>query len=164
MMKKSYFALVLVVLATLLLTACSNNDGEEAAADPGMTTVEMADKLAKQGEQPPLVDLTENEIQNLYHLDPALLEEFTIRVPLMNVKTNEIAVVKVKDEKDVQTVMDAIKQRAADVQKSFETYLPDQYENAKNYKLVAKGQYVGFFIADDSQQPQDTFESFFAKK
>ncbi|MNH44254.1 hypothetical protein D3C79_1063640 [compost metagenome] len=53
---------------------------------------------------------------------------------------------------DIAAVEEGIKKRAADVQKSFETYLPDQYENAKNYKLETKGSYVLFVISESADQ------------
>jgi len=103
-------------------------------------------------EQPAQINLEPEMVQEWYHLDPTLLEEYTIRVPLMNVKTNEIALLKVKDAADVPTVQAAVEQRAADVQKLFESYLPDQYENAKNYKLIADGNYVLFIISESADE------------
>ncbi|MBD3921968.1 DUF4358 domain-containing protein [Paenibacillus sp. PR3] len=188
-MKKRIATLISVALVGLMLSACSSNNdnnadtsskpgttetgsnasndkGTATAPEPSMTVAEMSDDLLKQAEQPPLVDLTEADIKTLYHLDPALLESYVVKIPLMNVKTNELAVIKVKDAKDVQTVEDAIKLRAADVQKTFETYLPDQYENAKNYKLVTKGNYILFVIsdADATEKLTKQFDTYFAAK
>ncbi|GMK37755.1 hypothetical protein PCCS19_08090 [Paenibacillus sp. CCS19] len=189
-MKKHIATLISVALVGLMLSACNsgsdskvdtsskpdtsteagsntNTDiGTATAPEPSMTVAEMSEDLLKQAEQPPLVDLTEADIKTLYHLDPALLDSYVVKIPLMNVKTNEIAIVKVKDAKDVQTVEDAIKQRAADVQKTFETYLPDQYDNAKNYKLVTKGNYILFAISDADAVDKLTkqFDTYFAAK
>ncbi|WP_372632787.1 DUF4358 domain-containing protein [Cohnella sp.] len=162
-MTKRITLLLMTVLIGLALAACSNNNKPalpEASAPPK----QMADEMLQRIEQPMLVELESAMVEQLYHLDPALLEDYTIRTPMMNVKTNEIAILKVKDAKDVAAVEAAVKQRAADVQKQFETYLQDQYENAKNYKLVVKGNYVLFVISESADDFVNAFDGFFAKK
>lgn len=161
--------MMLVVALGIMLTACSSSDNgnkgnKEEAFEPTQTTKEMVDSVLKQIEQPALMELQADMVKDLYHMDPALLDQFTIMTPLMNVKTNEIAVLKVKDAKDIAAVEAAVKQRAADVQKQFETYLPDQYDNAKNYKLVAKGNYIIFIISESAADLEKAFETFFVKQ
>lgn len=162
MLKRNIFLLLTVVLA-LALSACSNSS-KEVAFESKAPPKEMADQVLEQIEQPALMEMPDDMIQTLYHLDPALLDQYTIRMPLMNTKTNEIAVLKVKEAKDIAAVETAVKQRAADVQKQFETYLQDQYENAKNYKLVTKGNYVLFVISENADEIVKALESFFETK
>ncbi|RKP48843.1 DUF4358 domain-containing protein [Cohnella endophytica] len=159
-MKKGTVLILLTVMLSLALSACSNNT-KQSSIEAKVAPKEMADQILKQIEQPMLMELEDEMIQKLYHLDPALLEQHTIRVPLMNVKTNEIAILKAKDAKDIPVIETAIKQRAADVQKQFETYLPDQYENAKNYKLVVKGNYVLFVISERADDIVKAYDAFF---
>jgi len=83
---------------------------------------------------------------------------------MMNVKSNEIAIFKVKDAKDIPDIEAAVKQRAENVQKLFEQYLPDQYENAKNYKLITKGNYVLLVISDSADELIKVYDSFFETK
>ncbi|OXS59170.1 hypothetical protein B1A99_11070 [Cohnella sp. CIP 111063] len=162
-MTKRITLLLMTVLIGLALAACSNND-KPALPEPSAPPKQMADEMLQQIEQPMLVELESEMVEQLYHLDPALLEDYTIRTPMMNVKTNEIAILKVKDAQDVAAVEAAVKQRADDVQKQFETYLQDQYENAKNYKLVVKGNYVLFVISESADDFVNAFDGFFAKK
>lgn len=133
-------------------------ESDGAAAD---STQGMVDAILAKIEQPSLVDMTEDMVKDMYHLDPALLEQFTVKMPMMNIKTNEIAILKVKDAKDIAAVEEGIKQRAADVQKQFETYLQDQYENAKNYKLVVKDNYVLFVISEAADSIVNEFNALF---
>nr|WP_243865552.1 DUF4358 domain-containing protein [Paenibacillus lupini] len=143
------------------MSACSEKGSNY---DPKLSTEEMIEQLTKQYEQPPQTDLETDGVKNLYHLDPALLDTYTIKIPLMNVKTNEIAVLKAKNAKDVEAIQEGVKQRAAEVQKQFETYLPDQYENAKNYKVVAQGSYVLFVIGENADDIVTAFNGFFETK
>ncbi len=125
---------------------------EPGADDGALTTGAIIEAMTTAVEQPMQMELEPELVKDWYHLDPALLEEYTIRIPMMNVKTNELAVLKVKDAADLPVVQAAIEQRAADVQKQFETYLPDQYENAKNYKLITEGNYILFVISESADE------------
>ncbi|MDQ0112486.1 DUF4358 domain-containing protein [Paenibacillus harenae] len=180
-MKKMYMALLLTIVLGLMLTACSGGNGgknnsannesnntqqEDKVTEPTQTTKEMMDAMLATIEPPALMELQGDMLAQMYYLDAALLDQYTIMTPMMNIKTNEVAIIKVKDAKDVPAVEEAIKKRAGDVQKQFETYLQDQYENAKNYKLVTKGKYVLFVISDSAEADKlvAEFETFFAQK
>ncbi|WP_040950838.1 DUF4358 domain-containing protein [Gorillibacterium massiliense] len=161
-MKKITLAILATLVLSLVLGACGGN--KEAAPDSKVPPKDMVDKLIQTVEQPAQMELDKTMVEATYHFNPDLLEAFSIRVPLMNVKTNEIAILKVKSAKDLSAVETGVKQRAADVQKVFESYLPDQYENAKNYKLVTKGNYVLFVISENADELVKTFDSYFAKQ
>lgn len=163
-MKKQPLILMLAILLTLALSACSTNSSKEEPIESNVPVKEMVDKMLTDIEQPSLMELDEEGVKQQYHIDLGLLEEYSVRIPMMNVKSNELSILKVKDAKDVPAVEEAIKKRAADVQKSFEQYLPDQYENAKNYKIVTKGNYVLFVISDQADAFVKSFERFFEQK
>ncbi|MFC7678829.1 DUF4358 domain-containing protein [Paenibacillus sp. GCM10028914] len=173
MKKKLSLILMLAMAFTLALSACSSNSDQSEpvensdTAKPIESTVpvkEMVDKMLTDIEQPNLMELDEEMVKQQYHLDLGLIEEYSVRIPMMNVKSNELSILKVKEEKDIPAVEEAVKQRAADIQKSFEQYLPDQYENAKNYKLVTKGNYILFVISEEADAFVNSFESFFTQQ
>ena len=161
-MKKLHMFLMLTIIGGLLLAACSND--EPAVVEPTLTANEMVDEMLAKVEQPMMMEVTGEQVQEVYNIDPEKLEDYAIRIPMMNVKTNEIAILKVKDAADVSAVEEALKQRAQTVQQQFETYLPDQYENAKNYKLVTKGNYVLFVISDQADALVAEYDRFFNKQ
>ena len=158
-MKKLWMFLMLTIIGGVLLAACSND--EPAVVEPTLTANEMVDEMLAKVEQPMMMEVTGEQVQEVYNIDPEKLEDYAIRIPMMNVKTNEIAILKVKDAADVSAVEEALKQRAQTVQQQFETYLPDQYENAKNYKLVTKGNYVLFVISDQADELVTEYDRFF---
>ena len=161
-MKKLKMFLMLTIVGGLLLAGCSND--EPKSVEPTLTPNEMVDEMLAKVEQPMLMEVTGEQVQEIYNIDLEKLEDYAIRIPMMNVKTNEIAILKVKDAADVSAVEEALKQRAENVQKQFETYLQDQYENAKNYKLVTKGNYVLFVISDQADELVKVYDSFFNEK
>lgn len=144
----------------------AENSKEEGTAtvNGSSTPVEMVTALLDAVEQPSLMDMDPAMIKDMYHFDPELAEELVIKMPMMNVKTNEIAIIKLKDAASFATVEEGIKQRAADIQKQFETYLPDQYENAKNYKIVSHDNYVLFVISEEADKIVELFNGFFTSK
>jgi len=161
-MKKRMMAFIVTIVLGLVITGCSNVKSEPIEVK--LSAKKMVDQMVMEAEQSAQVQLQPDEVKETYNLNPEILDEFSIRVPMMNVSTNEIAILKVKDAKDIPEVESAVKQRAENVKKLFEYYLPDQYENAKNYKLVTKGNYVLFIISDKADELVNVYDSFFDQK
>lgn len=159
---KKMMLIMLTMMLAMVVSACSGDT--TTTIEASKSAKEMADQMVTEVEQPALMELSAEEMQNLYNIDPAKLEDFSVRIPMMNVKTNEIAIFKVKDADDVAEVEAAARQRAENVMKQFEQYLPDQYENAKNHKIVVKGNYVLLVISDRADELIKVYESFFEEK
>ncbi|RJX40496.1 DUF4358 domain-containing protein [Paenibacillus pinisoli] len=119
----------------------------------------MLDKI----EQPGLMDLTKDDIDTYYVIDTDLIDEFTIKTPAFNLSSNEIAIVKVKDNKDIAEIKKSMEQRAADVQRMFENYLPEPYKLAQNYKIATEGDYVLFLISEKADELEKAFKEAAAK-
>lgn len=114
----------------------------------------MLDKI----EQPGLMDLTLDNIDAYYVIDTDLIDEFSIKTPAFNLSSNEIAIVKVKDKKDIAEIKKSMEQRGADVQKMFEQYLPEPYKLAQDYRVVTVGEYVLFLISEKADELEKTFK------
>lgn len=149
-------------MLAIVISACSGDKG--STVEVKQSAKEIADQMVERVEQPAFMELSAQDLNELYKIDTAKLADFSVRVPMMNIKTNEIAIFKVNDAKDIPDIEEALKQRAETVQKQFEQYLPDQYENAKNYKVITKGNYVLFVISDRADELIKVFDSFFETK
>jgi len=160
-MKKTIMILLTAMLA-VIISACAGD--KDSTIEVKLSAKEMADQMLEKVEQPVLMELSAEELKELYNIDSAKLEDYSVRVPMMNIKTNEIAIFKVKEAKDVADIQAALKKRAENFQKQFEQYLPDQYENAKNYKLITKGNYVLLVISDSADELIKVYDSFFESK
>jgi len=160
-MKKTIMILLTAMLA-MVISACAGD--KESTVEVKQSAKEIADQMLEKVEQPAFMELTAEQLKDLYKIDAAKLADYSVRVPLMNVKSNELAILKVKDAKDIPAIEAAVKQRAEDAQKPFEHYLPDQYENAKNYQVITKGNYVLFVISDRADELIKVYESFFKTK
>lgn len=160
-MKKKILALTLSTMMILGLTACGGKDDDNKPEEVNIPVATMIDDMEKELEFGMMEELKGETLMQFYALDEALFEEYSANFPLMNVQTNEYSVFKLKDEADVEKVKEAIVTRAETVQKTFETYLPDQYENAKNYYLDSNGKYVIFVIHEDVEKAKTIFENYF---
>ncbi|MEW9094119.1 MAG: DUF4358 domain-containing protein [Clostridiaceae bacterium] len=155
-MNKKVLIFLLLIVSLLSLFGCGKTTKEV-----NVSVREIAEKIKDEVESSPMVELKEEEVKEKYYVNPDIIEEFVVQIPLMNVKADELAIIKVKDEKNVDEVVEGIKKRAGDVQKTFETYLPDQYENAKNYTLKNNGRYILFIISEDSEKIESIFDGYF---
>ncbi len=162
-MKKKLLSLTLSTMMILGLTACGAKEdgGNKPGEDVNIPVSTMIADLEKELEFGAMEKLEGETLKQFYDLDEGLFEEYDANFPLMNVQTNEYSVFKVKDEADVEKVKAAIVKRAETVQKTFETYLPDQYENAKNYYLDSNGKYVIFVIHSEVEKAKTIFQNYF---
>lgn len=136
---------------------------EDEGEVSGTKLEQMVSTILETVEQRATMPLEEDMIKDMYYIDPAMIDEFAIHLPMFNISTNEFAIIKVKDTNDIPAIEEGITQRATDVQISFEQYLPDQYENAKNFKIVVEEDYVLFVIDNEQTASEiiDVFQSFF---
>jgi len=92
-----------------------------------------------------------------------MLAEFTIKTPAINLMSNEIAVIKVKDAKDMDAIKSALEQRATVVQQMFEHYLPNPYKYAQDYRISVSGDYVLFLISESADELEEAFKDIIIK-
>ncbi|QTH41156.1 DUF4358 domain-containing protein [Cohnella sp. LGH] len=137
---------------------------EPSEKPKSLSSGDIVDFMLEQVEQPASLDMNAEQMEEAYGIDPDILENFAVRAPFVNIKSNELALFKVKKAKDAAAVKKGIEKRAGDIQKSFESYLPDQYENSKNYRVVTQGNYVLFIISESADDLEKAFKGALAQK
>lgn len=143
------------------LIGCSLNKGNEAENNINVPVQEIATRIQSELEWPALLELDDEMLQEIYKLDPKNLDSYIAKIPLMNVKTDELTVIKTTSLADVKKVKEAILQRAENIKKSFENYLPDQYEKAVNNLIKSNGRYILFVIHEERNKAEEIFDNFF---
>ena len=135
----------------------------EPKPQPGKTAKEIADALLAQSAigAGNVSDMGELGLMSAFYptLDLSKMESYCVKGPMMNVKAGEVAVFQVKDSADVPAVKQVLQQRAADVAKSFENYLQDQYEIAQKAQVCTKGNYVALIIDGNAAALAQLFDS-----
>jgi len=129
------------------------------------TDIKVSDittKITTDLQYPALANVEGERLNDVYGTDFSdLVSEGVYLQAMMNVKATELVVVKLKSDKNYDAVVEAFDARAASIQKTFETYLQDQYEDAKNYKVVRNGKYVMLSISHDQDEVVKLFNGFF---
>jgi len=134
---------------------------EEESTTESSSISDLVKEIEEKVEFPMMGDASGDMIKDLYHLDAdQYIEEGQFRMAMMNVKATDLVIVKLKDEADFDSVKEALTKRAEDVINQFSTYLPDQYEDAKNYQIVQDGKYVLYSISHDQEKVLSQFKNY----
>ena len=86
------------------------------------------------------------------------LEEGTILMQMMNIKSDQIIVLKAKDESKVEDLKAALEKVKEGQMSTWETYLPDQYELVKANKIQTQGNYVLYVTSSQAEEIVKIFE------
>lgn len=97
--------------------------------------------------------------KDIYGIDSSLFEEVIVYGTMINVKANEIIVIKVKNEGDIATAKSVLEARKQQVYKTWEQYLPDQFEMVKQGVIKASGKYAALIISPEVSRVASQFES-----
>ena len=161
-MKKMLAILCLALCAMTALTACAGKGGAE---DPkcSMTMSELAEDIMGkvQFAMTMPVDMT-NEDESAYitestGLDPAWMADFSINVNMI-VSADNLWLAEGNTAEDAAKIAEAFEKEKQSVIQSFEQYLPDPLERAKNGQVVTKGRYVMLIISADNDTAIAAFE------
>lgn len=155
-MKKMKRILALSLSAVLLLALLASCGGGNENADVTINLNDLWSKIEALGEMPMLGDTPEEILADGYGIDPADLEGYISKSPMMNVQSTEFFIAKVKDGK-MDAVKNAILARKDAVASTFEHYLVDQYDLVQNYKLTVNGNYIFFAISEYAEQAEKLF-------
>ncbi len=95
--------------------------------------------------------------KDIYGIDPDKFEDVTVYGTMINVKANEIIVIKVKDEADIASATSALEARKQQVYKTWEQYLPDQFEMVKQGVIKTNGKYAALIISPEVSKVASEF-------
>lgn len=101
------------------------------------------------------------KLQKLYNINTDEVESFVLYTAPMNIKADEIAVIKVKDIKNVENIKNKISNRVEKKSKSFKDYLPNEYFLIEKHVLKTKDNYILLAISKDADKVEKTFEEIF---
>jgi len=112
-------------------------------------------------DMPPMMLLEDEQLKDTYDIDVSKLDSYVIKIPIMNIRADEIAIIKVKNIKDIEYVKNKLKVRLGNIENTFERYLQDQYELAKNPLIITRGKYILMSISDKNDDIESTFTNYF---
>lgn len=149
--------LTLVVVISVL-SGCSGKDDktpEQLSATQIGKSIEQAVSLKEMKKR----DLS--KLQELYKIDADSVDNFILYTSTSNVKADELAVIKLKDESQVENVKKNIQQRIETQKIKFKDYRPDEYFLVENHLLKTKGPIVFFAVSKEADQMEHGFDDAF---
>jgi len=129
----------------MLLTVASGCTTKKQVVIKKDTTLQnIVDKVAEEFgdfyvQMPSKLDAT--TLKDLFNIDPAIVDEYAGDFAMTMTSADNFVAIKAKEGK-VEEVKQALENRRAQVQQTFEQYLPGPLQVAKAGKVIVKGNYV----------------------
>ena len=134
--------IVIVVLACLVAL------GAWAGALAEATGLEEIMAAFNLGEE--MMALTEEDLADVYGIDPADVSQFAAAINDSGIKADEIVLVEAVDGDAAQRVRDALETRLEDKLNELEGYLPEEYAVASACQVEAQGNFVAMIVAPEA--------------
>lgn len=137
-----------------LLSACSSNSAGQA-----LTVAEIQDHMEQKVDFSRMQLRDEGELRKWYGIEPETLEGFVLYTATSNVKADELAILKVKDIRDIAGVMEQIEQRIQAQTVKFKDYRPEEYYLIEKHVLKSKGQFVFFAVSKEADGMEAAYDA-----
>lgn len=157
--KKMKYLVVLSAVMILfgILIGCSEK--KEGAKDVPVHTIEERIKQVASMENMEKGDV--NRLKKLYHLDANEVQDFVLYTAQSNVEANELAIIKVKQENQAESVKEKIMKRIEAQEVKLKDYRPEQYYLVEKHVLKVKGLYILFAVSKDAEKIASAFDKAF---
>lgn len=181
---KKIAGLFILLSLLLFIVGCGNNEGQQENVASEVKLEEILTSIKKQiaedykasgVEEEILVDGnlqgfnevdlmdTDSESSSAVYieklkLDTDQLAEGFILMPMMNVKSDEIILLKAKDDEQVERLKEILEAEKLSQIETWERYLPDQYEKVKNNVIKTNGKYLLYVTYDYPEKIVQIFE------
>lgn len=157
MFKKSIIPLLLVFLISII-AGCGSLQ-TSASKNPSIGDIEAKIKQATDISNMRKGD--SSKFKKLYSINSNEIEAFLLYTAPSNLKADEIAVIKVKDSKDIDSIKSKISKRVDKQTASFKGYLPDEYYLIQKNVVKVNGNYICFIISKDAEKISAAFDESF---
>ncbi len=120
-----------------------------------------AEKIVRDSKVPlfsMIMNLTDDNLESMVGINKELLEEYVVYIPMAIVNTNLYMVLKPKEGK-IDEVKKQVETYIESLEKTFETYLPDQYQIIKNRKETTYGDYLIYIASEDNERVLRTIKN-----
>lgn len=160
-MKKRMVRLVLIigVMMSIIFTGCSFGTKDDKLNL--LTSEEVLKQITNGIDEPKQMDIDPDFFTDNYGIDKAILESYSVRLPIEETYVNECAVFQVKDKKDIDKVKEGIEKRCNVLEGIWSKYNKEQYSLVKCRKVIDKDKYVLFVISENADKIEENFEEMF---
>ncbi|MGN4931471.1 DUF4358 domain-containing protein [Bacillus cereus group sp. MYBK14-1] len=148
---------IIIIVCTITLGSLSGCFGKKDNVN-SLSATEIGEKIKHVTNLEKMKEGDSKKLQKLYNINTDEVESFVLYTAPTNIKADEIAVIKVKDVKNVEGIKKKISNRIEKQSKSFKDYLPDEYFLIEKHVLKTKDNYILFAISKDADKVEKTFD------
>lgn len=152
--KKISIALIILYISTCFL-GCTKTNGTN---NKNISVNEIDEKIKQSVDISNLKKVDGEKLLKLYGINPDEIDEFILYIASTNIEADEVAIFKVKDEKDANSIKDKIQERVEGQLEDFKDYLPIEYDLLENHIIKCNGRYILFVVSDKAENILKEFE------
>lgn len=145
---KSFF----IVSILIFLTSCFNTDylnKNISYSELHISSNEIFNNLSKELSLPTFNSLNEDQLLNLYAIDPKILLDYIANIPNDNISGTEISIFRLKNVENISEVILGIERRIDILKDDFMTNKQFEYDLIKNPYIKVFNNYVIFALYKD---------------
>ncbi|WP_195575927.1 DUF4358 domain-containing protein [Paenibacillus sp. 1001270B_150601_E10] len=93
------------------------------------------------------------------NIDPASIEEGLFLKSMINVRADEVMILKAADDSKIEELKKALEDEVANQDRIWSTYLPQEYAKVENHIIKQEGNYLILIIAEHPEELEQIFTS-----
>lgn len=149
---KKVLCVMLAILA-LLMGACAQQPAKK------VNLGQVMDNLAKAyGMEEGVLQLTEDDLLELYGIESADVKQFAARIRLESIQADEIVLIEANDTKAAERVKKMLDNRYQSKLNETRDYLPDEFAKIEKCKVAQNGNFVSMIICADADKAVSDYE------
>lgn len=153
-MKRFLSVMLALSIGMGLLAGCSG----EVAISENISAAEVGEKIQQTVNLQDMKQGDLEKLQKLYQIEAGKVEDFILYTASSNVKADELAVIKVKDASETESVKEKIQQRIETQTVKFKDYRPEEYFLIEKHVLKTKGRFILFAVSQEADQIESVFD------
>lgn len=149
---KKIFAVVLMLVLVLALTACGGKEetANEAPVQKQAAEVVLSDIMAQFTFDGEMLELAASDMLDLYGIEEADMKQFAAAVNTSGIDCDEVIMVEAVDADAAGRVKACLDARYQAKLNETENYLPDEYAVIKECAVTQKGNFVAMIVAPNA--------------
>lgn len=144
---------VLMAVLALMLSACSQQPAKEVSL-PQV----MGDLAKAYGMDEGILELTEDDLLELYGIEAADVKQFAARIRLESIQADEIVLIEAVDGKAAERVKEMLDNRYQSKLNETRDYLPDEFAKIEKCKVMQNGNFVSMIICAEAEKAVNDYE------
>lgn len=145
---------IILPIMFIFLFSCTNVDylnNSESSNNINLSSSEIFNSLYSKLTLPTLKSLNENELLELYAIDPKLLTDYIANIPSDNISGIEISIFRLKEKENNTEVVLGIERRIRELEEDFKSDVnkQNQYDLIKNPYIKIIDNYIVFALYND---------------